>query len=130
MMNAHKHYRFLFCFFVMLPFTSFAHEGQDDRIKYWKEYYHPKLEVVRQDIPNIKIELKKIGSFFQLHSMIENFKITPDEDLKNNNTWNGYAKLFVFLFRYPFRFPFRFPFQLPFRFPPRFPFRFPFWFAF
>ena len=76
MMNAHKHYRFLFCFFVMLPLTTSAHEGQDERIEYWKEYYHPKLEVVRQDIPNIKIELRKIGSFFQLHSMIENFKIS------------------------------------------------------
>ena len=54
-MNAHKHYRFLFCFFVMLPFTTSAHEGQDERIEYWKEYYHPKLEVVRQDIPNVKI---------------------------------------------------------------------------
>lgn len=95
MMNAHKHYRFLFCFFVMLPFTTSAHEGQDERIEYWKEYYHPKLEVVRQDIPNIKIELKKIGSFFQLHSMIENFKITPDQDQKNNNTWTGYLKLFI-----------------------------------
>ena len=86
---------YLFFLFFTLPSSLLAHDGQDERIQYWKDYFHPKLEVVRQDIPDVKINLKKIGPFFQLQTQVENFKITPDQDLKNNNTWTGYVKLFI-----------------------------------
>ena len=86
---------YLFFLFLTLPSSLLAHDGQDERIQYWKDYFHPKLEVVRQDIPDVKINLKKIGPFFQLQTQVENFKITPDQDLKNNNTWTGYVKLFI-----------------------------------
>ncbi|MEC7864449.1 MAG: hypothetical protein VX890_00840 [Pseudomonadota bacterium] len=86
---------YLSWFILVIPISILAHEGQEERIQFWKDYYHPKLEVVREDIPNIKINLKKIGPFFQLHTQVENFKITPDQDLKNNNTWTGYGKLFI-----------------------------------
>tara|TARA_B100001769_G_C22092154_1_gene589089 strand:+ start:104 stop:919 length:816 start_codon:yes stop_codon:yes gene_type:complete len=94
-MNFNRCKLYLFCFFLSGPFITYAHDGQDERIKYWKNYYHPKLEVVRKEIPSVKITLNKIGPFFQLHTQVKNFKITPDQDLKNNNTWTGYGKLFI-----------------------------------
>ena len=95
MMNFYRYNFYLLCFILVSPFIVNAHDGQDERIKYWKNYYHPKLEVVRKEIPSIKITLNKIGPFFQLHSQIQNFKITPDQDSKSNNTWTGYGKLFI-----------------------------------
>jgi hypothetical protein len=88
-------FKYLLWLSLITPFALVAHDGQDERIKYWKNYYHPKLEVVRQEIPSVKISLKKIGPFFQLQTQVKNFKITPDQDQKNNNTWTGYAKLFI-----------------------------------
>ena len=57
MMNLHRYKFYLLCFFLTSPFIVNAHDGQDERIKYWKNYYHPKLEVVRKEIPSIKITL-------------------------------------------------------------------------
>ena len=75
-------FRYLLWLLLITPFALVAHDGQDERIKYWKNYYHPKLEVVRQEIPSVKISLKKIGPFFQLQTQVKNFKITPDQDQK------------------------------------------------
>jgi len=94
MNNLLKIYKYLF-FLTLLPIVSYGHEGQEARLKFWKDYYNPRLEVVRQDIPEIKIFLNKIGPFFQLETNVKNFKLTPDQDLKNNNTWTGYGKLFI-----------------------------------
>ncbi len=80
---------------MLIPIVLSAHEGQEARLKFWKDYYNPKLEVVQQDVPEVKIILNKIGPFFQLQTNVKNFKLTPDQDLKNNNTWTGYGKLFI-----------------------------------
>ncbi|MBT5644187.1 MAG: hypothetical protein HOJ42_03505 [Gammaproteobacteria bacterium] len=94
-MNKNSPYLKYFLALLLLPIISIAHDDQDDRIKFWKEYYNPKLEVHQRDIPEIKISLNKIGPFFQLQSKVKNFTLTPDQDLKNNNSWTGYGKLFI-----------------------------------
>ena len=83
--------------FINLVFLShaFSHEDNDSRIKFWKEYYNPKIEVSGNKIPSVRIELIKIGSYFQLKLDVENFKFTPEEDRKNNNFRYGYGKLFM-----------------------------------
>lgn len=85
-------------YFFLLTFFSgmtFAHKDQEERIKFWKEYYNPKVEVTQEKVPEIKINLQKIGPFFQLHTKLKNFKFTPDRDMKDNNTWTGYGKLYI-----------------------------------
>ena len=94
-MSKNLSYLKYFLILSLLPITSMAHDDQDDRIKFWKEYYHPKLEVHQNNIPEIKISLNKIGPFFQLQSKVINFTLTPEQDLKNNNSWTGYGKLFI-----------------------------------
>ena len=94
-MNKNFSYLKYFLILLSLPIVSMAHDDQDDRIKFWKEYYNPKLEVHQNNIPQIKISLNKIGPFFQLQSKVTNFVLTPDQDLKNNNSWTGYGKLFI-----------------------------------
>ena len=79
----------------LLHSIVFSHEGQDERIEFWKNYYNPKLEVQQEKIPEIDIKLHKIGPFFQLQTIVKNFTLTPDQDLKNDNTWTGYGKLFI-----------------------------------
>ena len=94
MNNLSKIYKYLF-FLILLPIITYSHDGQEERLKFWKDYYNPKLEVVQQDVPEIEIILNKIGPFFQLETNVKNFTLTPDQDLKNNNTWTGYGKLFI-----------------------------------
>ena len=94
-MSKNLSYLKYFLILLLLPITSIAHDDKDDRIKFWKEYYHPKLEVHQNNIPEIKISLNKIGPFFQLQSKVINFTLTPEQDLKNNNSWTGYGKLFI-----------------------------------
>ena len=53
-MNKNSYYLKYFVILLLLPVTSIAHDDQDDRIKFWKEYYHPKLEVHQNNIPEIK----------------------------------------------------------------------------
>ena len=80
---------------ILVPIISISHEGQDERLKFWKEYYNPKLDVLQKKVPDVKISLENIGPFYQLHTNVSNFKLTPDQDMKNNNTWTGYGKLFI-----------------------------------
>ena len=40
---------------------------------FWKKYYNPKIENDRSEIPTVNIELKKIGSHYQLKTNISNF---------------------------------------------------------
>jgi len=94
-MNKNFSYLKYFSILLLLPITSIAHDDQDGRIKFWKEYYSPKIEVHQDNIPKIKISLNKIGPFFQLQSKVTNFTLTPGQDLKNNNSWTGYGKLFI-----------------------------------
>ena len=84
-------------FFLIIFFTTniFAHQDQEERIKFWKEYYNPQMEVTQEKIPEIKITLHKIGPFYQLHTDVKNFKFTPDRDMKDNNAWTGYGKLYI-----------------------------------
>ena len=86
----------LYLYFALFFSASvFSHEGQEARIKFWKEYYNPKVEVTQERIPSIKIFLHKIGPFFQLQTEVENFKFTPESDMKDNNSWTGYGKLYI-----------------------------------
>ena len=86
---------FLVLLLIILPINSMAHQSQEERMKFWKEYYNPKLEVTQPAVPSVKINLNKIGPFFQLQTNVGNFKLTPDQDMKNDNTWTGYGKLFI-----------------------------------
>lgn len=72
-----------------------SHQDQDSRIKFWKEYYNPQVEVTQEKIPDVKIILHKIGPFYQLETNVQNFKFTPDRDMKDNNPWTGYGKLYI-----------------------------------
>ena len=86
----------LYLYFALFFSASvFSHEGQEARIKFWKEYYNPKVEVTQEKIPSIKIFLHKTGPFFQLQTKVENFKFTPESDMKDNNSWTGYGKLYI-----------------------------------
>ena len=72
-----------------------AHEDNEERIKFWKEYYNPKVEVTSQKIPDIKIELIKNKPFYQIKTNIKNFKFTPEKNMKNNLPTEGYGKLYI-----------------------------------
>ena len=65
-------------FTLFFSANVFSHEGEEARIKFWKEYYNPKVEVTQEKIPRIKISLHKIGPFFQLQTEVEYFKFTPE----------------------------------------------------
>ena len=51
--------------------------------------------MTQEKVPEVKITLQKIGPFFQLHTKIKNFKFTPNRDMKDNNAWTGYGKLYI-----------------------------------
>ena len=72
-----------------------AHEDNEERIKFWKEYYNPKVEVTSQKIPDVKIELIKNKPFYQIKTNIKNFKFTPEKNMKNNLPTEGYGKLYI-----------------------------------
>ena len=40
-----------------------AHDDNESRIKFWKEYYNPKVEVTDNIIPSVKVTLIKINLF-------------------------------------------------------------------
>jgi len=94
-MTALKKIIILFFTYFILWSTAFSHEDNSSRIKFWKEYYNPKIKVSGNRIPSVKIQLIKIGSYFQLKTDVENFKFTPEQDRKNNNFRYGYGKLFL-----------------------------------
>ena len=74
---------------------AFAHEDSEERIKFWKEYYNPKVEVTNDDAPEIKIDLIKNKPFYQIKTSVKNFKFTPEKNMKNNLTTEGYGKLYI-----------------------------------
>tara|TARA_B100001121_G_scaffold105804_1_gene93581 strand:- start:812 stop:1627 length:816 start_codon:yes stop_codon:yes gene_type:complete len=80
---------------MLISTYIFAHEDGEARIEFWKKYYNPKIEASNNKRPSIAIELIKIGSFYQLKTITENFTFTPSENLKNNNPHRGYGKLFI-----------------------------------
>ncbi len=84
-----------FFLLTLFPGTALSHQDQEARIKFWKEYYNPKIEVTQEKVPEVKITLDKIGPFFQLYTKIKNFTFTPDRDMKDNNSWTGYGKLYI-----------------------------------
>lgn len=80
-------------FFLANP--VFAHDDNESRIKFWKEYYNPKVEVTNNNIPSVKVTLIKNKSFYQIRTQTKNFVFTPEKDMKNNIPTEGYGKLFV-----------------------------------
>ena len=40
-----------FSFLMILITSAYAHEDNEERIKFWKEYYNPKVEVKNHNIP-------------------------------------------------------------------------------
>lgn len=85
---------FLSGFFL---FTNIAvsHEDNEERIKFWKEYYNPKVEATSQNIPEVKIDLIKNKPFYQIKTSIKNFKFTPEKNMQNNLSTEGYGKLYI-----------------------------------
>ena len=53
-------------------------------IKFWKEYYNPKVEVTSRNVPDIDISLIKNKPFYQIKTDIKNFKFTPEKNMANN----------------------------------------------
>ncbi len=80
--------------FILLITSANAHDDNEERIKFWKEYYNPKVEV-KNNIPSVKITLIKNKPFYQLRTQITNFTFTPEKDMKNNNPSEGYGKLYI-----------------------------------
>tara|TARA_Y100000768_G_scaffold84593_1_gene60454 strand:- start:9155 stop:9964 length:810 start_codon:yes stop_codon:yes gene_type:complete len=72
-----------------------AHEDSEERIKFWKEYYNPKVEVISDRTPEIKITLIKNKPFYQIKTSLKNFKFTPEKNMKNNLPTEGYGKLYI-----------------------------------
>jgi len=87
--------KFLILFSFVFSSIDVAAHGDEGRIEFWKKYYNPTIEVIQEKTPSIKIKLHKIGSFYQLESIIKNFDLTPEEDMRNNNSTRGYVKLFI-----------------------------------
>ena len=59
-------------------------EDNESRIKFWKEYYNPKVEVTSREVPTIDISLIKNNPFYQIRTTVENFNFTPEKNMKNN----------------------------------------------
>ena len=74
---------------------ALSHEDNEERIKFWKEYYNPKVEVTSQNIPEVKINLIKNKPFYQIKTSIKNFKFTPEKNMQNNIPTEGYGKLYI-----------------------------------
>ena len=75
--------------------SAYAHEDNEERIKFWKEYYNPKVEVSEQNIPSVKITLIKNKPFYQVRTQIKNFTFTPEKNMENNIPSEGYGKLYI-----------------------------------
>ena len=82
---------------VLITFTNsvLSHDDNEARIKFWKEYYNPKVEVTSRSVPKINISLIKNKPFYQIKTDISNFKFTPEKNMKNNIASEGYGKLFI-----------------------------------
>ena len=80
---------------VMLTTVVYAHEDNEERIKFWKEYYNPKVEVINQKVPSVKISLIKNKPFYQVRTEIKNFTFTPEKNMRNNIPSEGYGKLYI-----------------------------------
>ena len=80
---------------ALMTTYSFSHDDNEARIKFWKEYYNPKIEVLSKNVPSLEISLIKNKPFYQIKTEIQNFKFTPENDMKNNLPTEGYGKLFI-----------------------------------
>ena len=90
-----KNFTIFFYVFLFITNIALAHEDSEERIKFWKEYYNPKVEVTGQQIPEVKINLIKNKPFYQIKTSIKNFKFTPEKNMKNNLPTEGYGKLYI-----------------------------------
>ena len=84
-----------FSFLMILITSAYAHEDNEERIKFWKEYYNPKVEVKNQNIPSVKITLIKNKPFYQVRTQVKNFTFTPEKNMENNEPSEGYGKLYI-----------------------------------
>ena len=75
---------FLFCIFTFTTATVLSHDDNEERIKFWKEYYNPKIEAEGSSIPSVNISLIKNKPFYQVKTNIRNFKFTPEKNMQNN----------------------------------------------
>ena len=87
----------LLLIFVFPLIVSPVHSNEDNesRIKFWKEYYNPKVEVTAKEVPTIDISLIKNKPFYQIKTTVNNFNFTPEKNMKNNLPTEGYGKLFI-----------------------------------
>ena len=58
--------------FPLVVSTVHSHDDNESRIKFWKEYYNPKVEVTAKEIPTIDISLIKNKPFYQIKTDINN----------------------------------------------------------
>lgn len=87
---------FKYLLILLLPtFHAIAHEADDARLKFWQEYYNPKVEANTSNLPTINLELIRNKPFYQLKTNVKNFTFSPENDMKNNNPSQGYGKLFI-----------------------------------
>ena len=84
-----------FSILLMLTTSAYTHDDNEERIKFWKEYYNPKVEVTDRNIPSVKITLIKNKPFYQIRTQIKNFTFTPEKNMENNIPSEGYGKLYI-----------------------------------
>jgi hypothetical protein len=58
--------------FPLVVSTVHSHDDNESRIKFWKEYYNPKVEVTSREVPTIDISLIKNNPFYQIKTTVEN----------------------------------------------------------
>ena len=85
----------LLLIFALFSDFALSHDDNEERIKFWKEYYNPKVEVTTRNVPDIDISLIKNKPFYQIKTDIKNFKFTPEKNMANNLASEGYGKLFI-----------------------------------
>ena len=81
--------------FTLIACPVNSHDDNEARIKFWKEYYNPKVEVTSNKVPSIDISLIKNKPFYQVKTNISNFSFTPEKNMKNNIPTEGYGKLYI-----------------------------------
>ena len=70
--------------FSLIVIPVHSHDDNESRIKFWKEYYNPKVEVTSRKVPTIDISLIKNNPFYQIKTSVKNFNFTPEKNMKNN----------------------------------------------
>jgi len=85
----------LFSVFALITSPVNSHDDNEARIKFWKEYYNPKVEVTSSRVPSVDISLIKNKPFYQVKTNIKNFSFTPEKNMKNNLPTEGYGKLYI-----------------------------------